>query len=305
MIAYRGTDPFVFFSYAHADLELVEKIIIGLKQKLCRVWYDEGLVPGRSWNDELAEQLLYSEVVVVMLTHNAAESPYIKTEINYAISKGKQILPVLLEDFEMPAGLELMLSSIRLLRLSEHSDVNRIISEIAAHLPRNVFAFQLEPFFETETHAFFLETDCQVNGSASDEKRPDRFQIICRRREDGEEKALFSFCGTAAYDVRYSVTQCVSIHDDYFVGDINGIHIINVLAHCELDYPLFGPDFDLLLILALRIPDDEWPTIRLIDYQYTHVLQSKTLEGKRVGESAWGRGMEEKCRRLLYAESLD
>ena len=54
MNAYSGNEPFVFVSYSHLDNELAEKIITGLKQSMCRVWYDEGLSVGESWNDKLA-----------------------------------------------------------------------------------------------------------------------------------------------------------------------------------------------------------------------------------------------------------
>ena len=74
MNAYRGKEPYVFISYAHVDRDVVEKIIIGLKKNMCRVWYDEGLTPGESWNDDLAEHLKNAEIVIVNLTHASAVS---------------------------------------------------------------------------------------------------------------------------------------------------------------------------------------------------------------------------------------
>lgn len=73
-----------------------------------------------------------------------------------------------------------------------------------------------------------------------------------------------------------------------------------MLANCCLNYPLSGPDFDLLLIFALRIPEDAYPTVRLIDFQYIHVTQSKSLEGKKIEESPWGAAIDAECRRKLY-----
>ena len=83
MLAYNGTEPYVFFSYSHADKELVEKIIIELRQRLCRVWFDEGLTPGESFNDELAERIINCECFVVALTKHSVLSNYVKAEINY------------------------------------------------------------------------------------------------------------------------------------------------------------------------------------------------------------------------------
>jgi len=299
MNAYTGNEPYAFFSYAHIDREVVEKIIIGLKQNMCRIWYDEGLTPGESWNDDLAEHLKNAEIVVIMLTKNSVASQYVKAEINYAISKQIKILPVFLEQIDLPSGLEMMLSSVQYAMLYGKCDINHQIHMIQSNLPNTVFATKKVPFFENSEFSFFMEKDIMVNGSASSDKHADILSIICKNNHNDESKKLFEFCGTKAYDIDYTVTQCKTVDDDYFVGNIQGIHIFNVLAKCELDYPLYGPDFSLLLIFALRIPKDEFPTVRLIDYQYIHITQSKSLEGKRIDESPWGRAIDEECKRKL------
>lgn len=300
MNAYTGTEPYAFISYAHADRDTVEKIIIGLKQNLCRIWYDEGLTPGESWNDDLAEHLKNSEVVVVMLTKNSVASQYVKSEINFAVAKQKKILPILLENVDLPAGLEMLLSSVQYALLYDEPDISSRISRISSNLPSTVFATKKIPFFEDEDYSFFLEKESITNGAHSSEKHADVFSIICKSKQNNHAKILFEFSGSKAYDIDYSVTQCKTINDDYFVGSIRGIHIFNVLAKCELDYPLSGPDFELLLIFALRIPDNAFPTIHLIDYQYIHITQSKSLEGKRIDESPWGRAIDAECKRKLY-----
>lgn len=300
MNAYTGTEPYVFFSYAHADREVIEKIIIGLKQKMCRIWYDEGLTPGESWNDDLANHLNNSEIVVVLLTNNSIGSRYVKAEINYAISKQIKILPVMLENINLPSGLEMMLSSLQYAILCDEEDINKKVDKISSLLPGTVFATKKVLFFENENYSFFLEKDTMINGSESSDKHADTFSIICINNYNCESKKLFEFCGTMAYDIDYTVTQCKTVNDDYFVGTIRGIHVFNVLAKCELDYPLYGPDFLLLLIFALRIPEDGFPTVRLIDYQYIHVIQSKLLEGMKIEESTWGKAIDAECKRKLY-----
>ena len=71
MNAYIGNEPFVFISYAHSDKQIAERVIVGLKRKMCRVFYDDGLTPGESWNDELAEKLIKCDCVIVLLTNNS------------------------------------------------------------------------------------------------------------------------------------------------------------------------------------------------------------------------------------------
>lgn len=232
-------------------------------------------------------------------------SQYVKTEINYAISKQIKLLPVLLEHVELPAGLEMMLSSTQYLDLSQsNGDIKKQVSLIISHLPGKVFASKKVPFFENNEFSFYLEKETTVNGASSSEKSADSFSIICRDNKSGEAKNLFEFHGTKAYDIDFTITQCKTIDDDYFVGNIRGIQIFHVLAKCELEYPLTGPDFQLLLIMALRIPEDSFPTVSLIDYQYIHVIQAKIDEGKKISESAWGRAIDAECKRKLCVTHL-
>lgn len=298
MNAYKGKEPYVFISYAHVDRDVVEKIIIGLKKNMCRVWYDEGLTPGESWNDDLAEHLKNAEIVIVILTHASVVSQYVKTEINYAISKQKKILPVFLEEIDLPAGLEMMLSSVQHLFLLHMNNVPEQVSIISSNLPGIVFATKKVPFFESGKYSFFLEKQTTPENDYG--KSATNFSIVCKC-SDGFEKTLFEFRSIPAYDIDYTVTQCRTITDDYFIGNISGINIFNVLADCSLNYPLHGPDFDLLLIFALRVPANSFPTIVLIDYQYIHIYQSTSLEGKNIDESAWGMFIDAECKRKLYA----
>ena len=303
MNAYNGTEPYLFLSYAHTDKEIVEKIIIGLKENMCRVWYDEGLTPGESWSDDLAEHLKNATVVVVVLTQSSVISRYVKAEINYAISKKIKLIPVFFEHIDLPAGLEMMLSSTQYLNLY-NKDINQQISDIIFNLPSAVFATKKVPFFQDDKYSFYLKKRTIPNPNSQYDTASDGFQILCRSAA-GEERILFEFNPIPAYDIEYTVTQCKTVKDDYFVGEIRGINIVNILADCCLCYPLLGPSFDLLLIFAMREPEKSFPTIHLIDYQYIHIAQSKTLEKREIGESPWGRSIDELCRRKLYTANQE
>ena len=109
MIAYVGNEPFVFLSYSHFDKQIAESVIVGLKRKMCRVFYDEGLTPGESWNDELAEMVIKCNCFVVLLTTDSASSKYVRAELNYAIAKDKTIIPILIGNTQLPSGIEMMI----------------------------------------------------------------------------------------------------------------------------------------------------------------------------------------------------
>ncbi len=53
--AYRGGEPFAFVSYSHEDSALVFAELEALAAEGLRFYYDEGIHPGHTWDDELAD----------------------------------------------------------------------------------------------------------------------------------------------------------------------------------------------------------------------------------------------------------
>ena len=74
MPAYRGDDPYVFVSYAHADNELVYPELTHLNDLGYNIWYNEGISPGSSWRDELAESIDQCSLFVIFITPQSAAS---------------------------------------------------------------------------------------------------------------------------------------------------------------------------------------------------------------------------------------
>ena len=214
MNAYSGKEPFIFVSYSHADTGAVEKIIAGLKRKMCRVWYDEGLTPGESWNDDIAQHIKDCDCFIVVLSPFSVESKYVKAEINYAISKDKKVIPVLLEDFELSAGIEMMLGAYQFLNLCG-KDENTSANEIAKCLPASVFSDKREPFFENDEFEVYLETEV-IQKPITELYN---CLITCKCKASGEKRELFRFNAPGSYDVTYKITQCKSVNDDYFIGE--------------------------------------------------------------------------------------
>lgn len=44
--SYKGSDPYIFISYSHKDIDRVFPIIRMLQDDSYRVWYDDGVDPG-------------------------------------------------------------------------------------------------------------------------------------------------------------------------------------------------------------------------------------------------------------------
>ena len=108
--AYRGTDSYTFVCYAHSNSESVFPIIEALQHAEHNIWYDEGIAPGSSWTEELANAIAGCSQFLVMISPDSVRSPYCLDEINFALEHNINIVVVHLEDTELPAGLKLSLN---------------------------------------------------------------------------------------------------------------------------------------------------------------------------------------------------
>jgi len=77
----------VFVSYSHKDEqylrkgELIDFLRKGLGRNV-RFWYDEAIITGESWNEALHENILNSQIAILLISDNFIKSKYIKqTEI--------------------------------------------------------------------------------------------------------------------------------------------------------------------------------------------------------------------------------
>lgn len=293
MNAYQGNNPYVFVSYAHKDNEKVLDLIKLLKRKMCRIWYDEGLTPGGSWNDDLANHISKCECVIIIITNNSIQSQYVKSELNYAISLNKKIYPVFLENVELPAGLAMMLGTTQYIYINDlESETNKLIDS----LPEIIFEIKKTPFYEKEGYELFLEIYKKENPNNSD-ITADCFNIVAKKNQ--ESKVIFSFEPPYSYELIYKVSQVSDIKDDYFIGHIDEIKIINIIANCCLKYPLTGPDFDALFIFALVSSKDNFPKIKLLNTDYVNVITPESLKGGQVENSPWSSNFVETVNKLI------
>lgn len=293
MNAYQGNNPYVFVSYAHKDNEKVLDLIKLLKRKMCRIWYDEGLTPGGSWNDDLANYISKCECVIIIITNNSIQSQYVKSELNYAISLNKKIYPVFLENVELSAGLAMMLGTTQYIHINDlESETNKLIDS----LPEIIFEIKKAPFYEKDGYELFLEIYKKENPNNSD-ITADCFNIVAKKNQ--ESKVIFSFEPPYSYELIYKVSQVSDIKDDYFIGHIDEIKIINIIANCCLKYPLTGPDFDALFIFALVSSKDNFPKIKLLNTNYVNVITPESLKGGQVENSPWSSNFVEIVNKLI------
>ncbi|MDX1377307.1 MAG: TIR domain-containing protein [Anaerolineales bacterium] len=96
----------IFISYSRTNRGFALELAKELKASGFLVWLDQLDIPtGARWDDEIEKALTNCEIFMVILTPQSIASHNVKDEIGYAIDSNKRILPILLEQANVPFRL--------------------------------------------------------------------------------------------------------------------------------------------------------------------------------------------------------
>lgn len=118
---------YIFLSYSHKDTERIQSMIDWLEEDY-HVWYDKNLGAAREYNEEIADQIRNSRIVIAFFSTAYMDSPYCRDEIMYARTKGVEILGILIEEVRMSEGMQLRLGRFQLLNFIHKAEYEKIIS---------------------------------------------------------------------------------------------------------------------------------------------------------------------------------
>ncbi|MBO5867953.1 MAG: leucine-rich repeat protein, partial [Oscillospiraceae bacterium] len=119
---YEGNEPYLFISYAHKDAEKVMPILELLGTIGSRIWYDAGIETGSSWPDYIATRLENSTGVLCFLSEHYNASNNCREEHEYAKQHKKQIVYVVLQQYDMSPGMRMQTSEKQVLICDSLSD---------------------------------------------------------------------------------------------------------------------------------------------------------------------------------------
>ena len=130
-------NPKVFVSHASEDKDrFVLDFATKLREQGIDAWLDKWeMFPGDSLVDKIFEEgLKEAEAVIIVLSHNSVDKPWVREELNAGvmkrIGKGTKIIPIVLDDCEIPEVLNSTLwEKIEKLDNYPHS-LDRIIASI-------------------------------------------------------------------------------------------------------------------------------------------------------------------------------
>jgi len=96
----------VFVSYSRKDAGLVTPVVHLLRATKGLVFQDlDSIKPGKRWRGQIEKALNTARLVVVFWCLHSLRSGEVRKEYEFALSNGKDILPILLDDTPLPAEL--------------------------------------------------------------------------------------------------------------------------------------------------------------------------------------------------------
>ena len=124
----------VVVSYSHYDEAVADVIIRVLADADYAVWTDKNLKMDESWilqNNNAIERCARKGFYVVLISNESIKSRYVEKELEYAISQGAWIIPVLVGNPMMPEWMRMWLGNCYV--CSENpvdSDFNSLVAEL-------------------------------------------------------------------------------------------------------------------------------------------------------------------------------
>ena len=272
MEPYEGTNPYLFISYAHLDNDHVNTCINFLQQNQCYLWYDKGNHAGDDWAENIANHLVKSECVLLFISKNSIKSVNVNNELIMALNYKKHVIPIVIDDVELPLGWQIKIGHLHIVRMTELSkeELNKLLKEI----PADVFNKVSSPFYKNDRHSFYINSEevkrdyekklniyCETNGVR---------KLIWTHMFSSTPHKVVPLRGVVDSDRIIKVNIICQVTDDFFDMKNNGCVIFSIRVGLLLPYPLFGPDGDGIMIFAIINPRGETPRVVLLDSMTSH-----------------------------------
>ncbi len=114
--------PYVFISYAHVNSKNVMPCIMAMQNAGINLWFNEGIEAGSEWPEYIAMKVVSCSKFVLFVSNAYLTSQNCKRELNFAISRKKDILTVFIEDVRLTPGMEMQLGTYQAMRTARFSN---------------------------------------------------------------------------------------------------------------------------------------------------------------------------------------
>ena len=126
--------PDVFISYSREDQEHVFPVVDKLRKQGLDIWIDqEGIHGAKLWSQEIVNAIENSKVFILFASTKAFVSKNVTKELALASESDKHILPVFIENADIPAAMKYQLAGIQHL-VHEQGQADETVGNILSTL---------------------------------------------------------------------------------------------------------------------------------------------------------------------------
>jgi CRP-like cAMP-binding protein len=168
----------IFISYAHQDKPVAEAVCRALEDHAVKCWIaPRDILPGMSWSEAIIDGIEESQIVLLIFSEAANQSPQVCREIERAVHKGVAVLPLRIENVAPDKEFEYFLGAVHWLDAFEpntEAHLPQVIETVNAMLNRIV----------SRTHATTYALPPTPEASANNHHRTPERRLDDRRNEE-------------------------------------------------------------------------------------------------------------------------
>ncbi len=98
----------VFISYARENSDIALRVYNDLKKPRIAPWLDTSdIEPGAIWRQEIRDKIDESTYFLALVSEVATSKKFVQQEWSWALEKGKQVIPILIQQFKIPENFAL------------------------------------------------------------------------------------------------------------------------------------------------------------------------------------------------------
>ena len=121
-----------FLSYRRADQAIARLLVEALQRRGVNIWWDQMIEAGVDWRDAIVDNLVESQVLLILFSDECNDSKQLKKELALADDMDKNVVPILIEDTKPKGHFLYELASRNWIQIHPHPE--RKIEELADKL---------------------------------------------------------------------------------------------------------------------------------------------------------------------------
>ena len=111
-----------FISYSRADTAFVDKLTHDLEQRGIPVWIDrQDIEGGAAWRASISQAIRSCCAFILILSPRSTQSNQVSKELSVAETHNRLIIPVVVEQCDIPPGMELQLAELQWISFADLS----------------------------------------------------------------------------------------------------------------------------------------------------------------------------------------